>query len=110
MYGLDAYQEEAKLTAKYPGAGSGEMLGIIYTVMGLVGEAGELANFLKKRIRKGVDVSEEDAAEMMEELGDVLWYVANLAEELGYDLSHVAAFNVDKLQKRDAAGRITKLD
>lgn len=74
--------------------------------MGLVGEAGELANKLKKHLRDGIPLSFVKQG-MAAELGDVLWYVANLATELGYDLNDIANFNVEKLKSRQERGTLS---
>jgi NTP pyrophosphatase (non-canonical NTP hydrolase) len=64
--------------------------------MGLAGEAGEVANKIKKHIRDGV----LDFDKVADELGDVLWYVSQMASELGYDLNTIAEGNIDKLYSR----------
>jgi NTP pyrophosphatase (non-canonical NTP hydrolase) len=70
---------------------------LVYTIIALCGEAGELANKLKKYMRAG---TERDPAVLMDELGDVLWYVQETAKVLGYTLEEVAQFNLDKLKAR----------
>lgn len=75
--------------------------GFIEKVLGLTGEAGEAADKIKKIIRdKDGVASEEDRAEIVKELGDVLWYVASLARYLDAPLSDVAKGNIDKLESR----------
>ncbi|MFZ2390757.1 MAG: nucleoside triphosphate pyrophosphohydrolase family protein [Minisyncoccales bacterium] len=91
------YQEEARKTAIYPNKDNN----FIYPTLGLAGEAGEVAEKIKKVIRDGNGiVSEEKKEEITKELGDVLWYVANLAKELGVTLEDVAQKNLLKLQSR----------
>ncbi|MGI6278731.1 MAG: nucleoside triphosphate pyrophosphohydrolase family protein [Patescibacteria group bacterium] len=94
---FDNYQKEAKKTAIYPDRGKN----FIYPTLGLVGEAGEIAEKIKKIIRdeKGL-VSEEKRKELNKELGDVLWYLANLADELNLSLEEIAKANLTKLASR----------
>ncbi|MFA5742471.1 MAG: nucleoside triphosphate pyrophosphohydrolase family protein [Candidatus Paceibacterota bacterium] len=100
---FNQYQEEARKTAIYPNKGSN----FIYPTLGLVGEAGEVAEKIKKIIRDGDSViSEEKKAELAKELGDVLWYIANLAEELGVKLEDVAKGNMEKLRSRQERGKL----
>lgn len=72
-----------------------------YPTLGLAGEAGEVANIVKKiqRDNDGV-ITDEVRAKLKDELGDVLWYISACADELGLSLDEVAAFNVNKLAKR----------
>jgi NTP pyrophosphatase (non-canonical NTP hydrolase) len=74
------YQNEAKKTAVYPGRGT--VRGQVYTVMGLAGEVGELANKVKKLMREDTTTSSED---VLDECGDILWYVAMIIDELGIE-------------------------
>ena len=85
------YQKKAVEFAIYP-----EAYKVIYPTLGLCGEAGEVAEKVKKQVRDG----NFNRHEVAKELGDVLWYLANLANDIGYSLSEVAAINVDKLQSR----------
>ena len=79
----------------------------IYPTLGLTGEAGEVADKVKKVIRdRGGSFDRETREAIKLELGDVLWYVAQLASELGYDLEEVAEANLQKLSSRAARGRI----
>lgn len=96
---LSTYQSRARETARYPGVGSNP----IYPTLGLCGEAGEVADKVKKVIRdRGGAFSPEVIDALQLELGDVLWYVAQLASELGLDLEAVAQANLDKLASRAA--------
>lgn len=77
----------------------------IAKVLGLLGEAGEVAEKYKKIVRdKGGKVDEADKAELIKELGDVLWYVSALASYLGVPLEVVAQTNLSKLTSRKARG------
>jgi NTP pyrophosphatase (non-canonical NTP hydrolase) len=99
---FDEYQKQAITTKMYP-----EGLAIPYVTLGLVGEAGEVAEKIKKVIRdeNGV-VSEEKKKELTKELGDVLWYIAAMADELGVPLSEIAKQNIEKLQSRKERGKL----
>ncbi|MFA5009397.1 MAG: nucleoside triphosphate pyrophosphohydrolase family protein [Candidatus Paceibacterota bacterium] len=94
---FEEYQIEARKTAIYPDKDNN----FIYPTLGLAGEAGEVAEKIKKVLRdnQGI-VSEEKKIEITKELGDVLWYVANLSQELGISLDEVAQKNIEKLKSR----------
>jgi NTP pyrophosphatase (non-canonical NTP hydrolase) len=94
---FEEYQVEARKTAVYPNKDNN----FIYPTLGLAGEAGEVAEKIKKVLRDsdGI-VSPEKKIEITKELGDVLWYVANLSKELGISLEEVAAKNIEKLKSR----------
>lgn len=99
------YQRQARETAVYPGQGQGA--GLAYVALGLAGEAGEVANKIKKILRdKGGVLNVHDAAAITEEAGDVLWYLAALADELGADLGQIAALNASKLESRALRGTL----
>jgi NTP pyrophosphatase (non-canonical NTP hydrolase) len=91
---LNQYQEAARNTAVYPAD-----MGLIYTTLGLVGESGEVAEKVKKMIRGGKTLA-ECRSDLVKELGDVLWYAANVAHELNITLEEVALRNIKKLQSR----------
>lgn len=100
---LSTYQEKSRVTAVYPNIGDNWM----YPALGLAGETGEVCNKLKKVIRdQGGVISEATRAALSDELGDVLWYVAQLATELQLDLNEVAAQNLIKLASRLQRGTI----
>ena len=101
---MNEYQTEAIETAIYPGKKTVD--GLIYCALGL-GEAGEFQGKVKKILRddNGVLTNERKLA-LRDELGDVLWYVANLASELGYNLDAIAALNLMKLSSRAERGVI----
>ena len=91
------YQRLSRATAVYPDLGSN----IVYPALGLCGEAGETAEKVKKAIRDdGGTLTEERRAALAAELGDVLWYAAQLATEAGLDLEQIAQGNLDKLASR----------
>lgn len=93
---LNEYQEGARSTAIYPAASQ-----IIYPTLGLTGESGEVADKVKKVIRdNGGEFSEERKHQIALELGDVMWYAASLAHDLGYSLEEVCQMNLDKLASR----------
>lgn len=98
MGDMDVYQAQAKKTAIYPKSQK-----VIYPTLGLCGEVGEVAEKVKKSIRDGHDL---DDLAVAKELGDVLWYVANLAEDLGYDLSEIAQMNYEKLKSRQERNKL----
>lgn len=101
---LNDYQGEAFSTAIYPDKGKGN---VEYPILGLVGEAGELANAYKKVLRdNGGALTHERQEQLVAELGDVLWYVATLAVELNVPLSYVAKTNLEKLKSRQSRGAL----
>lgn len=94
---LSDYQQRSRATAVYPDAGSN----LTYPALGLCGEAGEAAEKVKKAIRDdGGELTPERRDALAAELGDVLWYVAQLATEAGLDLDEIAGANLDKLLSR----------
>ena len=96
--GLNEYQIAACELKAYP-----EKYAIIYPTLGLLGEAGEVADKMKKVLR-GDPVSDNYDEELGKELGDVLWYLAVLADDLDLDLEEIAMVNLEKLQDRKARG------
>jgi NTP pyrophosphatase (non-canonical NTP hydrolase) len=97
------YQQKAKATAKYPVIGHG----VIYPTLGLTNEAGEVAGKIKKvfRDKDGV-ISDETRDALKAELGDVLWYLSQVATELNLSLDDIAEYNIAKLLDRQARGKI----
>lgn len=95
---FDEYQDATSRTWKFGVDNSREALS--YLTMGLTGEAGEVAEYLKKFLYHHKDLPEEDLAG---ELGDVLWYTARLASVWGYSLGTIAEMNIEKLAARHAA-------
>jgi NTP pyrophosphatase (non-canonical NTP hydrolase) len=97
------YQTRSRATAKYPAIGHG----VIYPILGLVNEAGEVAGKIKKVFRdKGGEISAETREALKAELGDVLWYLAQTCTELELSLDDVAESNLTKLLDRQARGKI----
>lgn len=97
---FNEYQEKAKGTAVYP-----DSLKVIYPTLGLAGETGEVCEKVKKVVRDNNGVFENaKKEEIILELGDVLWYVANVAADLGIALEEVAGKNLLKLANRKQRG------
>jgi NTP pyrophosphatase (non-canonical NTP hydrolase) len=96
---FDGYQDFSDETAIYPDENAQE-----YLMLGLTSEVGELAGKMKKQLRDGTVLTDEDFAK---ELGDVLWYVAQLASNRELYLSEVAQMNVEKLSSRKERGTLT---
>lgn len=95
---FEDYQAEASKTAIYP-----EQYKIIYPALGLTGEAGEVAEKVKKWIRDGA----LDKEAVKKELGDVMWYLAALSSDLGVNLNDVATANLEKLRSRQARQKLS---
>ena len=97
---LSEYQRQSRRTAEYP-----REAWLVYPGLGLAGEAGEVAEHVKKVVRDdGGEITDERRAAMSKELGDVLWYVAQIASELGLDLEEIAQANLEKLLSRRRRG------
>jgi NTP pyrophosphatase (non-canonical NTP hydrolase) len=99
------YAAEAKKTAVYPG--SGEYNGLAYAALGLAGEAGEVADKVSKLWRDNRTYDGAFENELAKELGDVLWFCAAVANEIGFDLNTVALINVGKLKDRQKRNKLT---
>lgn len=95
---MNEYQEMAEKTS---GAGKDGERRMIIAALGLAGEAGEFANMIKKLTAHGHDIPTQKLAE---ELGDVMWYVAEAATACGLTLNEIAAMNIEKLQARYPEG------
>ncbi len=100
---FEEYQKKSRKTAIYPNKGNN----FIYPVLGLVGESGEVAEKIKKVIRdyNGV-LNKKQRQEIKKELGDVLWYVAQIATELNLSLDEIAVFNIKKLKSRKKRNKL----
>ena len=100
---FEEYQKKSRETAFYPNAGEN----FIYPTLGLSGEAGEVAEKIKKVIRdKNGVMNDEERENIKKELGDVMWYVAQLATELDLSLDDIAQKNIEKLYSRLERGKI----
>ena len=94
------YKEQAITTKIYPAG-----LAIPYVTLGLMGEAGEVAEKVKKVLRDKNGIFDEETKLLLgKEIGDVLWYLAALTDELGMDFGQIAQNNIDKLQSRKDRG------
>ena len=100
---LNDYQQRSRRTALYPSIGHP----VVYPTLGLVNEAGEVAGKIKKVFRdKEGQISSETLHKLESELGDVLWYLAQVATELGLELDDIAESNLAKLSDRLDRGKI----
>lgn len=104
---FNEYQEKSRKTATYPNAGNE----FAYPVLGLVAEAGEVADKIKKHIRDDAihtpdALNDEQRAALEKELGDVLWYIAQLSTECGIEMNSVAEKNIEKLYSRMDRGKL----
>ena len=99
MLSLNEYQAAARKTAIYPMHSA-----IVYPALGLASEAGEVAGKIKKVIRDGFRPDSNE--KIIAELGDVLWYLAVLADDLGVTLETVALNNIAKLAARKSTGTL----
>lgn len=92
MNKFEEYEQFVKSMKVYP-----EKHAIVYPALGLIGEAGEISEKVKKWLRGDKDL-DKDA--LLSELGDPLWYITSLADDLGYTLQDVVDRNVEKLTSR----------
>ena len=101
--GMNEYQKLAEVTVVYP-----PDMKVIYPTIGLCGETGEVAEKIKKWIRDAdrKPMTQETLDLIKKELGDVLWYVAALARDLGLTLDEIARHNVEKLHDRKERGLV----
>jgi NTP pyrophosphatase (non-canonical NTP hydrolase) len=97
------YQKRSRATAQYPTIGHP----VVYPTLGLANEAGEVAGKIKKVFRdKGGEITTETREALASELGDVLWYIAQVCTELNISLDDVAEANIAKLLDRQQRGKI----
>lgn len=101
---FEEYQKFSRETAMYPDKDKN----FVYPTLGLAGESGEVAEKIKKIIRddRGIP-SQEKKEELKKELGDVLWYISQIATELGLSLDEVASLNIEKLRSRKERNMIS---
>lgn len=100
---FDTYQKLSRKTAIYPNIGNN----FVYPTLGIADEAGEVTGKIKKAIRDdGGIITRERKKEILKELGDVLWYMAQLSTELKISFSSVAKENLKKLRSRAIRGKI----
>jgi NTP pyrophosphatase (non-canonical NTP hydrolase) len=99
---FNAYQEIAKSTAIYP-----KEYNIIYPTLGLSGEAGEVSEKVKKVLRDENGIfTNQKRQEIAKELGDVLWYIANIASDFNISLCDIAQLNIEKLMSRQKRNKL----
>lgn len=99
---LNEYQSRALRTAFYPAD-----YGLVYTALKLNGEAGEYAEHVGKALRDDDgDITEQRHWLLIKELGDVLWYIAACAKEIGVTLEEVGQINLDKLEDRNNRNKL----
>lgn len=100
---FEEYQKTSRRFVIYPEPGNN----ITYPTLGLANEAGEVAGKVKKVFRDGGGVPNDEQKQMIaDEIGDVLWYCAQLATELGCSLSQIADRNIEKLSSRLERGKL----
>jgi len=99
----NSFQKWSLSVAIYPGAGTGNDAELSYLGLGLNGEAGEVADKIKKHLRDG----KLDIGGIVYELGDVCWYVARMADALGYSFEDLLAINHSKLESRKTRDVLT---
>ena len=104
---FEDYQKTSRKTALYPGVNNN----FIYPTLGLAGETGEVVEKIKKLMRndsvtQASEITDEKKNELEKEMGDVLWYLAQLATELGLDLETIASKNIEKLLSRLERGTL----
>lgn len=103
MKEFDEYQDFTDTTDVYPN----DKFNIEYKALGLIDEAGEVADKIKKIYRdKDGNFNVTDEVEIAKKLGDCLWYISRIAAGIGFELSGIAKLNVDKLSKRKTEGKL----
>lgn len=105
---FNSYQKEALRTDRVPGRGADDAASLIVPMLGLAGETGQLLSEYKKHLRDG-EAHRLFKERVSEELGDLLWYIANVASKFDLSLSDVAAANLAKVKQRWASERVVPL-
>jgi NTP pyrophosphatase (non-canonical NTP hydrolase) len=98
------YQSIIETFAVYPR--DNELVSISYLALGLNGEAGEVADEVKKAIRNDGWITPERRARILDQIGDVLWCITRLAIEFNTPLAEVAQANIDKLERRRESNQL----
>lgn len=99
---LNEFQKAALETAVYP-----KEYKVIYPALGITGEAGECSDKVKKVIRdNNGEFTDDRKREIAKEIGDVLWYCATLAHDIGYSLEEIGEMNVEKLRSRKERNKL----
>lgn len=101
---FNEYQEKAIITAVYPEKGTGSKLALAYVGLGAGNEGGEVQGKIKKYLRGDFELDEKNCLAIIDEIGDTLWYLASVAEELGGSLDLAAERNIAKLYDRKVRG------
>ena len=104
---FNEYQKESRKTALHPNAGDN----LPYLALGVAGEAGEVADKVKKFIRDNgftsmKDLTQEQKTDLGKEIGDILWYIAQIATECGLSFEEVAKMNIEKTHSRLGRGKL----
>ena len=104
---FDKYQKQIVKYDLTKPEGSDVSMGMVEKILGLTGEAGEVADKVKKIVRdKGGAISSKDREEIVKELGDVLWYTATVARYLDVPFSEVVEKNIEKAESRRIRGKL----
>ena len=100
-------REAARKAREAARSGKGKETPLLAGALGMCGEAGECAEIVKKALFQGHEVNKD---KMIEELGDVMWYIALTATGLGVTLEEIATYNIEKLSRRYPTGHFRKTD
>ncbi|MCK4967989.1 MAG: nucleoside triphosphate pyrophosphohydrolase family protein [Candidatus Aenigmarchaeota archaeon] len=102
---FEDYQKKSRETVFYPNPDNN----FVYPIIGLTGEAGEVANVIKGFLKEGQGaINEKNKERVAKELGDLLWYIAQLATEFGLSLDKIAESNIEKIMLRKKNGEFSK--